>query len=201
MRQEKVQPKQRRKVLIPDELRESMNEVVDCIRQAKRDQESIDYGDAIQVGAVCGGRVGTKLRPFVFTYYPSDDPRHGKWYLTLHRTEVEDIASGQMTEIAMYCCTSPRCNMKFREADERCFDCDYEDDEQTVAVKARLNEIAATVTSKEEWVAEYMALKPDASAMVMIGDYNGIDGLGNRLGWFSVNEAEGIIEKIRSQSS
>jgi len=33
-----------------------------------------------------------------------------------------------MTEIKMYCCTSPDCRMKFREADETCFYCDYYDD-------------------------------------------------------------------------
>jgi hypothetical protein len=129
MRRKVVKPKERRKVAIPEELRNSMREAYDIIRETKRNGEPpIDFDDAIQTEAVCGGRVGTKLRPFVFTYLPSDDRRRGTWHLTLHRTEIEDIGDGQMTEIAMYCCTSSECRMKFREADEACFFCDYEDD-------------------------------------------------------------------------
>ena len=105
-----------------------MREAFEMICEAKRDPDVIiDFDDAIQVGAVCGGKVGTKLRPFVFTYYPEDDER-GKWYLTLHRTEVEDIGDGRMTDITMYCCTSPDCRMKAREENEYCFHCDYVED-------------------------------------------------------------------------
>jgi hypothetical protein len=200
MRRKVVKPKDRRKVRIPDELRDSMREVYDYIREAKRNGEPpIDYDDAIQIGAVCGGRVGTKLRPFVFTFYPADDKRHGRWYLTLHRTEIEDIGDGRMTEIMMYCCATPDCRMKFRESDETCFFCDYEDDAETQAFQAKLNSIAADVNSKQEWVVAYLALKPNASGMVLIGDYNPIDNLGDRLGWFSIPEAEEMIRQVRSQ--
>jgi hypothetical protein len=129
MRRKRVQPKDRRRVPIPAELRESLKEVHDLIRQAKHDPDVIlDYDDAIQVGAVCGGRTGEKPRPYELTYFPDGDEERGRWYLTLHRTEIEDIGDGRMTELLMYCCTSPDCRTKSRNADDACFYCDYYDD-------------------------------------------------------------------------
>jgi hypothetical protein len=122
-------PKDRRKVRIPDELRNSLRQVQELIQAAKRDRDiSLGYGDAIQVGAVCGGRCGKKPRPYMFTYYPQDDTERGRWFLTLDHCEIEDIGDGRMTEISMYCCTSPGCRCKFRESDKACFYCDYFDD-------------------------------------------------------------------------
>jgi len=196
------QTKDRRKVPIPYELRESMREVREVIKEADRDPDDlpIDFDDAIQVGAVCGGRIGSADRPFEFTYYPDGDRRHGRWFFGLHETEIEDIADGLMSEITMYCCTSPDCRCKFRDESETCFFCDYEDDAETITIKQQLNELAKTVTSKEEWVTGYSRIKPEASGMSLIGDYNPIDGLGDRLGWLSPSEAQELIDAIRSQA-
>jgi hypothetical protein len=126
LRQLQPREKDRRKVPVPPELRESLFEVHGLIRQAKHDPDIVlDYDDAIQVGAVCGGMYGKKPRPFVLTYFPEGDSERGQWYLTLHRTEIEDIGDGRMTEITLYCCTAPDCRCKFREADDHCFYCDY----------------------------------------------------------------------------
>ena len=122
-------PKDRRKVPIPAELRESLHEVFELIQRAKSDPDIVlDYDDATQVGAVCGGRCGKKPRPYILTYYPEGDRERGQWLLTLHRTEMEDIGDGCMTEITLYCCTSPDCGCKFREPDDHCFYCDYAND-------------------------------------------------------------------------
>ncbi len=131
MRRSQPKPKDRRKVPIPGELRDSLREVSELIRQARHDPDiKLDFDDAIQVGdgAVCGGRDGSKQRPFVLTYYPEGDRERGRWFLTLHRTEVEDIGDGRITEITLSCCTSPDCRCKFREADDTCFYCDYVDE-------------------------------------------------------------------------
>lgn len=129
-RRKQPRPKDRRKVPIPADLRESLREVFELIRQAKHDPDvRLDYDDAIQVGAVCGGKYGSKQRPYVLTYYPEGNRETDRWFLTLHRTEVEDIGDGTMVEITMYCCVSPDCECKFREADDHCFHCDYIDEE------------------------------------------------------------------------
>jgi hypothetical protein len=122
-------PKDRRRVPIPEDLRDDMREVWELVQQAKHDRDvSIDFDDAIQVGGLCGGRTGEKKRPFEFTYSPRGDEKRGRWYLTLHPLEIEDIADGRMTDILMYCCTSPDCRCKFRAQDELCSFCDYQPD-------------------------------------------------------------------------
>jgi hypothetical protein len=126
LRRAQPRPKERCRVLIPAELRNSLREVAELIQQAMHDPEIVlDCDDAIQVGAVCGGRVGESSRPYVLTYFPAGDAERGRWFLTLHGTEIEDIADGRMTEIAMHCCTTPECHSKFREGDDHCFYCDY----------------------------------------------------------------------------
>jgi hypothetical protein len=116
-------------VQIPDELRDAMRSAREIIEQAEYDSDvNLDYGDAIQVPRVCGGRIGSGKRPFVFTYFPTNDEQRGRWYLKLHPLEIEDIANGRMTEIPMYCCTSPDCRSKFREPNETCIVCDYVED-------------------------------------------------------------------------
>lgn len=126
MRRLLPQPKDRRKVPIPPDLRESLRQVHDLIEQAKHDPDiELGFDDAIQVGAVCGGKFGKKRRAFHLTYFPEDEGERGRWYLTFHPTEIEDIGIGRMTEIMMYCCTTDTCRCKFREADDWCFDCDY----------------------------------------------------------------------------
>jgi len=122
-------PKDRRKVPIPAELRESLHDVFELIQQARNDSDiRLDYDDAIQVGAVCGGRYGKKPRSYILTYYPRGDRERGRWFLTFDHSEIEDIGDGHMEEITLYCCTSPECRCKFREADGHCFYCDYADD-------------------------------------------------------------------------
>lgn len=129
MRRPRVQPKDHRLVPIPDDLGDAMREVHQLLQDAENDPDiAVDYDDAIQVHGLCGGRHRKGKRPFGFTYYPRNNDERGRWYLTLHRLEIEDIADGVMTEIQMYCCTSPDCRMKFREPDETCFYCDYYDD-------------------------------------------------------------------------
>jgi hypothetical protein len=185
---------------IPHELRESLREVLDLIKHAKRDPDiDLDYDDAIQVGTVCGGRYRKKARPYVLTYHPEGDTRRGRWFLTLHQTEIEDIADGHMTELAMFCCVSPDCRTKFREADDLCFFCDYDEDEATRLLKTNLEALAKEVTTKEEWVAAYLCEKPNATATSLVGDYNPIEGLGKRLGYFTFDEAEELIQKVRER--
>jgi hypothetical protein len=122
-------PKERRRVPVPAELRDSLRAVWELIEQARHDPDIVlDFDDAIQVGAVCGGRIGKPPRPYVLTYHPEGDAERGRWFLSLHWTEIEDIADGCLTEMAMYCCTSPECRCKFREAGENCSYCDYPPD-------------------------------------------------------------------------
>lgn len=124
-RQLQPQPKDRRRVPVPAELREQLAELHELIEQAKYDPDvELGYDDAVQLPRLAGGMFGKKHRPFVLTFFPEPGVRV-TWLLTLHPTEIEDIGDGRQTELLLDCCTSPDCRNKFREADARCIRCDY----------------------------------------------------------------------------
>ncbi len=125
----KLQPKDRIKVAIPDDLRNALKEVVRLVRQAKHDRDiNIDYDDAIQVDdVICGGRYQKKPNRYCLTYYPRDKSTSGKWRLDLHQLDIEDIADGMQEAITLYCCTTPSCQMKASKPDVACM-CDYVDE-------------------------------------------------------------------------
>jgi hypothetical protein len=127
----RAQPKEkeRRKVVIPDDLRDAMQDVHYLIGESKRDPDvRVDYDDAIQCGCLIGGRIGSKKRPFEFTYYPdAERSSKSRWHLALHPLEIEDIAHGCLTELTLYCCKTPECGYKSSEPDHFC-SCDYVED-------------------------------------------------------------------------
>jgi hypothetical protein len=66
--------------------------------------------------------------------------------------------------------------------------------------RQRLSRLAESVSTKEEWVAGYLSIQPNAIGMSLIGDYNSIEGLGDRLGRFSLKEAQMLIDKMQSEN-
>lgn len=121
--------KERRRVAIPEDLRDAMRDVYEIIGESKRDAEvCVDYDDAIQCGYLVGGRVGSRKRPFEFTYSPNGDrSTKSRWKLALHPLEIEDIADGCMKELSLYCCKSPECGHKSTDPQDLC-KCDYVND-------------------------------------------------------------------------
>lgn len=121
--------KERRRVEIPLDLRDALREAHSLIAESKRDPDvRVDYDDAIQYNCLIGGRIGTRKRPFEFTYYPDGDRKtKARWRLALHPLEIEDIADGCMTELTLYCCRTPDCGHKSNDPDDLC-DCDYVED-------------------------------------------------------------------------
>jgi hypothetical protein len=118
-------PKGRRKVPIPAELRDAMRQVLDLIDQARREPDiHLDYGDAIQIGPLCGGRYQKKPGRYELNHHPQGDRAKGWWRLDVHRCDIEDIAECRLAEITMYCCTAPDCGAMFNRADGHCR-CDY----------------------------------------------------------------------------
>jgi hypothetical protein len=89
----------------------------------------------------------------------------------------------------MNCCDSNNCRCKFRENDETCGYCDYEEEEEEKLAKARLHALGAAVMSKKEWVVRYLQMKPDADVAEMTFDYCMAEGLKERFGSFSLHEA------------
>lgn len=128
MLQKQPVPKERRKVLIPQELREALREANWQIQESKRDPGvRVDYDDAIQFSGLIGGRIGDKRRPFEFTYRHRIGDETGLWHLSFHPLEIEDIADGRMTELLLYCCPTPGCGYCSRDQGHTC-QCDYVED-------------------------------------------------------------------------
>ncbi len=128
--------KERLKIAIPDELRDAIREAYFLIGESIRDPDvRLDYGDAIQCGCLIGGRVGSKKRPFEFTYYPATDrSSKSRCHLSLHPLEIEDIVDGCMTELILYCCRSPECGHRSTDPDRRC-SCEYVEDPYSGNIK------------------------------------------------------------------
>jgi hypothetical protein len=120
--------KDRLRVPVSEELRRLLKEVNFLINESKRNADvRVDYDDAIQLENLIGGRVGTKKRPFEFTYYPEGKGKKSRWRLALHPLEIEDIADGCMTELTLYCCRTPGCGHQSTDREDLC-DCDYVED-------------------------------------------------------------------------
>jgi hypothetical protein len=102
-----------------------MSEIFSLLQLARQDPDiCLDYGDAIQVGHVCGGRYQKKPSRFELTYSPEGERENGWWRLDIDRYTIEDIADGRQTQISLYCCETPGCGAMFNKADGYC-DCDY----------------------------------------------------------------------------
>ena len=88
---EQPTPKERRGLAIPDELQDSLRQVWELIEEAKRDPDiNLHFDDAIQVGAVCGGRTGEEcvLISLLTTRLVMSNRVPGTWRLTLWRSKI-----------------------------------------------------------------------------------------------------------------
>lgn len=111
---------------MPEELREALREVDRLIAEAENDPDTaLDFDDAIQATAVCGGRIGQEPRPFQLTYYAASGDR---WELALSALEIVDIADGHTREMLLYCCVDPACDSKFSRPGSSCMRCDFVED-------------------------------------------------------------------------
>ncbi len=121
--------KERRRVLISEELRAALREVHDLIVESKHDpDQDISFEDAIQCECLVGGRVGSARRPFVFSYFPNGDrSKNSCWTLALHPLEIEDIADGCTKELSLYCCKTTNCYHQTTDPQALC-ECDYVND-------------------------------------------------------------------------
>ena len=123
MRVERPKAKRRERVAIPLDLREFLTHV-QRLMEAGDEAATRVSDDLLQCECAYGGLLEEGGCQFDFTYFPESGVRH-KWLLVLDRSEVEDIASGQMTELEMWACADPACHSKFRDPKETCFYCDY----------------------------------------------------------------------------
>ena len=94
----------RKRVDVTDLFRNDMIEVCEFVAEVENDpDENIDFGDAIQIGALCGGRSNRKKNQFLFSYY---DPSGEVWSFEISRSMMDSVAGGGTRQLTVTA-TSP----------------------------------------------------------------------------------------------
>jgi hypothetical protein len=84
-------------VEVPDELRQNMRDVCEYLDEVANDRDvDIDFDDAIQMGALCGGRFNRRKDLYNFSYYLANDD---VWNFRVPRTILDGIADGSIREL------------------------------------------------------------------------------------------------------
>ena len=196
MRTEKIQAKITGEVLIPDDLLGFFREVDDLIKH-NDEVTIIESDDLIQTQFAYGGLLEEGADHFGFTYFPEDNTRP-KWNIELTASEIAEIAGGRKRTLTLWKCQNPNCRSFFSSESETCFDCDYIDDE--LEEKQRVLNMLSQSPTREGWVEGYLKYFPDAHPLGVIGDYNSQVQLGKKWGYFSLNEMQNLVEKLRDQT-
>lgn len=197
MRVERVQPKRTKEVAIPANLLEFFRYVDHLIKQ-KDDLATIESDDLLQTEFVYGGLIEADSDEFGFTYFPKPKTR-SSWEIELTASEIADISLGKKKTLALWECQNPDCESLFPSESYTCSDCDYVDDERDEK-NAVLNGLAESQT-REEWVKGYLINYPDAHPFEIIGAYNSQEQLGERWGYFSLNEMRELSEKLKDPNT
>ena len=179
MRTARPREKEPVSVLIPDRLREFLREVDELI-EAGDEAAVLPSDDLLQCAHTCGG-LDEDDGSYYFTYFPGG--HRTTWRLRLTRYDIWAAARGLKKTLFLWSCTDEACQSLTYIHDALCFYCDYEDDDPD-----RIP--AGTFQSREEWARAYFTLNPGRDPLLMIGAFNGQPGLADRLGCFSLKEAD-----------
>lgn len=123
MRKERVIPKNREIVVLPENLVSFLKDVNEMI-ESHDELATIASDDLMQCEYACGGLVEEGGNSYSFTYFPEEDIRD-KWYLMLNASDIQMIARDEKDTIVMWACSDPSCHSKSMDPNERCFYCDY----------------------------------------------------------------------------
>ncbi len=126
MRKEKVIPKNREIVVLPERLVSFLKDVNQMI-VLEDESASIESDDLMQCEYAYGGLDEDGGNSYSFTYFPENGIRR-KWSLTLNALDIQMIAQDEKDTIVMWACSDPSCGTKSMDPKETCFYCDYVDE-------------------------------------------------------------------------
>jgi hypothetical protein len=192
MRIERIKPKIAQEIAIGEKLEGFFQEVNDLIKQ-NDELATIPSDDLMQTEFAYGGLIEEGTDNYGFTYFPEQGTR-SCWSILLTASEIEAISSGKKKSLALWKCQNPDCRSFFASKDESCFDCDYVDDDELVEKKRILSKLPQGA-GREDWVKAYLTNFPDAHPFEVIGDYNAQPQLGEKWGYFSLNEMRKLIDE------
>lgn len=190
MRTKQPKPKKLTQVDVPTNLRVFLEEVAHLI-EIHDEAAFIESDDLLQTECAFGGLIEDGTDEYGFTYFLRKGLRP-KWELLLSASQIRDVADGTITKLELWACSDENCGSMFSWADELCSRCDYVDDEEKRALPQ------GEFSSRRDWALAYFAIHPDAHPFQVIIDYNGRTELGERLGYFSLEEVREIQSGFQS---
>lgn len=125
---------------IPLDLKEFLREVAHRIAE-KDDATLFESDDLLQSECAYGGLVEDGGVQFGFTYFVDD---HTTWEILLNRSEIEDVACGDRTDLNLWRCSSDTCRCLYPTEDCYCRHCDsirhFDDGFQSQLLRCHPNE-------------------------------------------------------------
>ena len=86
-------------IVVTELLQNDMKNVCEFVAGAENDSdENIDFGDAIQIGSLIGGRMDHKANRYVFSHYTLNGE---VWSFEINRTIMERLAEGSTTQLTV----------------------------------------------------------------------------------------------------
>ena len=170
---------------------------VDAMIKAGDDAVLIPTDDGIQTVGIYGGLIEEGGDRFSFSYsYSLPDEVEVEWTFELSAAEIADIAAGKKTTLRLWRCQQPDCANRFNSAEELCSECDY--DHTARDAKKRVLDSFRDSSTLADWLTAYLQHFPDNHPLEVIGDYNSCEALGERWGYFSLEQIEQLIASIKA---
>jgi hypothetical protein len=99
--------------------------------EAGDDATTMESDDLLQVRGTCfcyGGLVDANAEMFAFCYFPKQDlPEEEpvpEWEIYITKAQIQEVASGKLTELALWRCADQQCESRFSSAKSYCPHCD-----------------------------------------------------------------------------
>ena len=189
--------KEKRRVRVPATLRAAAMDALAALSNAEED--GLDYGDAIQVDALYGGRTGNAPDEFEFTFFATSDGQE-KWEFTITHDGLRDVCTGQVEELELWCCVAAYCNNKFRRRTDLCHRCFGGNSVGRPANRRDwLTQLAEQSLTPLDFVIGYIRVEdePPADARDVVGDFMITVAAKERFGAMTVEMAEALLVQAR----
>ena len=106
---------------------------VDIIKHVARLIESGDESTTIESDDLlqddehdyCGGLTDPERQLFSFAFHPGPEDDNTEWTFELSKAQIDDIASGRLTQLDMWRCPSADCANRHADPDGYCGECDW----------------------------------------------------------------------------
>jgi hypothetical protein len=128
LRQPNPKPKAEQRLIFPSHLTAFLTRVSEAV-EAGSEETTIESDDLLQESFIYGGLNDEGGDVFGFTFFPEEGNLRYKWEFWLTKDELRAVRDGSLGGLTMWCCVAGRCRSAFRDRDDTCLHCDWEDGE------------------------------------------------------------------------